>query len=69
MTDDLDITISYGGKEIETSLKQMKEISRDLISGKIKCVSKCHEAPCYFSDKGQHICSLCNEACDVKATY
>jgi len=43
--DNIKMTITFGDKSVDTDLETMKQINRDLKSGKIKYVSDCHHVP------------------------
>lgn len=69
MKDNLDITISFGDKKVETNLKSMEILAKDLKAGRIKFQSTCHKAKHYFDDKGQKRCPVCHKICEIEITY
>jgi len=60
--DNIKMTLIFGDKQVETDLKTIKQINRDLKSGKIQYVSDCHHTA-YKIVNGKFICLSCGEAC------
>jgi hypothetical protein len=60
-----DITISCGDTIVHTNLNEIKQISRDLKSGKIKFVSDCCGSDYKVTGEG-FICSVCDKKCTPK---
>jgi len=63
MSDNIKMTITFGDKSVDTDMNTLKQLNRELKSGKIKYVSDCHHVKYSISSLGTWICSECGKEC------
>ena len=62
MSENIKMTITFGDKSVDTDMDTLKQLNKELKSGKIKYVSDC----CHrrFSVHDGWICSKCGNECE-----